>query len=85
MNTTYADTLGKALATRDNLAIYKEPTSGMFAVYSVAREMLWDADYNYLGLGDRLEAIRIGYVSDIENAEYAFDVAKEELTALAGA
>ena len=85
MNITYADTLGKALATRGNLEIYKEPGSGMLAVYSVVREMLWDADYNYLGLGDRLEAVRIGYVSDIENAEHAFDVAQEELAAAAGA
>jgi hypothetical protein len=51
----------------------------MLAVYSVGREMLWDADYNYLGLGERLEAVRIGYVSDLENAEHAFDAAEEEL------
>jgi hypothetical protein len=82
MNTTYADELGKCLAERNNLRIHTEPSSGMLAVYSVAREMLWDANYNYLGLGDRLEAVLIGYVSDIDNAEHAFDVAEEELRAL---
>lgn len=85
MNTVYADTLGNALATRGNLAIYVEPTSGMLAVYSIAKEMLWDAADNYLGLGERLEAVRIGYVSSIENAEHAFDVAQAELAALGAA
>jgi hypothetical protein len=79
MSIIYADTLGQSLAQRDNLHIYAEPNSGMLAVYSVGREMLWDADYNYLGLGERLEAVRIGYVSDLENAEHAFDAAEEEL------
>jgi hypothetical protein len=79
MSIIYSDTLGTALAIRNNLAIHAEPNSGMLAVYSIGREMLWDSDYNYLGLGDRLEAIRVGYVSDIENAEHAFDAAEEEL------
>jgi hypothetical protein len=79
MTIIYADTLGTALAIRNNLAIHTEPTSGMLAVYSIGREMLWDTNYNYLGLGDREEALLIGYVSDIENAEHAFDVAEEEI------
>jgi len=83
MTTTYADELGKCYAKRGSLRIHTEPSSGMLAVYSVAREMLWDAEYNYLGLGDRLEAVLIGYVADIDNAEHAFDVAEEELRVLA--
>ena len=84
MKTIYADELGKCFAKRNNLAIYKEPRNEMLAVYSIVKEVLWDSEGNYIGLGDRLEAVRIGYVSNIENAEHAFDAAQAELAALAG-
>lgn len=82
MSTIYADTLGKALATRGNFKIFND--NGHLAVFHVAKELLWDENDNHF-YGNRDEAVRVGYVSDIANAEIAFDAAEAELAALGAA
>jgi hypothetical protein len=70
--TIYASELGKCVAKKDNYRAYKE--GGLYAIYSVCREMIWDKDYNCT-FGKKLEAVRVGYVQDIDN----FDMAVYEL------
>lgn len=82
MKTIYENKLGKCYAKRGSYRIYKEPGSGHYAVYMVAREALWTKDNDFIGFGSRYEAVMVGYVANIENAEYAFDMAEEESRAL---
>jgi DNA-dependent RNA polymerase auxiliary subunit epsilon len=70
--TIYASELGKCVAKKDNYRAYKD--GGIYAIYSVCREMIWDKDYNCT-FGTKLEAVHVGYVQDINN----FDMAVEEL------
>jgi hypothetical protein len=76
--TTYANELGKCYGTRNNLRIYKDRE--MFAVYLVMKEWDFDANDNIIE-GDREEAVLVGYVADITNKEYAFDLAEAEIRA----
>lgn len=66
--TIYANELGKCVAKKDNYRAYKD--GGIYAIYRVGREMIWDADYN-CKLGTKLEAVHAGYVANIENFEMA--------------
>lgn len=72
IQTIYASELGKCVAKKDNYRAYKE--GGLYAIYSVCREMIWDENYNCT-FGKKLEAVRVGYVQDIDN----FDMAVYEL------
>ena len=76
--TTYVNELGKCYGERKNLRIYKDRE--MFAVYLVMKE--WDFDANDKIIeGEREEAVLVGYVADITNKEYAFDLAEAEIRA----
>ena len=76
MSTKYASDLGKCYGKRGNLHIYKD--GGMHAVFMVMREFDFDANDNIVE-GDRLEATLIGYVANLENMDYAFDMAEAEI------
>lgn len=76
MTTTYANELGKCYGQRGNLRIYKE--RDMYAVFTVMKEFDFDENDNIVE-GEREEAVLVGYVSDITNMDYAFDVAQAEL------
>jgi hypothetical protein len=80
--TKYADELGKCFGKRGNLQIHKD--GEMFAVFMITKE--WDFDANdQIIEGEREEATLIGYIADISNKEYAFDVAEYEIRAVAKA
>ena len=74
--TKYVDQLGKCYGKRGNLHIYKD--GDMHAVFMVMKEFDFDANDNIVE-GERLEATLIGYVADIKNMEYAFDMAQAEI------
>lgn len=76
MTTTYANELGKCYGERGNLRIYKD--RDLYAIYLVMKEFDFDADGKIVE-GEREEATFIGYVSDITNPDYAFDLAEEEM------
>ena len=72
----YVSELGKCVAKKNNYRAFKE--GELFAIYSVCREMIWDADYN-CKFGKKLTGIRVGYVAHIENFEMAVEELKEEM------
>jgi hypothetical protein len=74
--TIYANELGKCVAKKDNYRAYKD--GGLFAIYSVSRELIWDKDYNFT-VGKKLEAIRVGYIAHLENFEMCVEELKEEM------
>ena len=76
--TTYANELGKSYGERGNLRIYKD--RDLFGIYLVMKEFDFDANDNIIE-GDREEAVLVGYVADITNKEYAFDLAEQEIKA----
>jgi hypothetical protein len=78
--TIYASELGKCVRKENNFRAYKD--GGMFALYMVAKEMIWNADNTDYKVGTRLEAVKVGYFTKIENFEDAVDTAKEELAYL---
>lgn len=80
MTTTYANELGKCYAQRNNLRVYKD--RDLFGIYIVAKEWDFDANDNIIE-GEREEAVLVGYVSDLANLEYAFDMAELEIKATA--
>tara|TARA_R110000868_G_scaffold338487_1_gene599253 strand:- start:223 stop:483 length:261 start_codon:yes stop_codon:yes gene_type:complete len=75
--TIYANELGKCVAKKDNYRAYKD--NGIYAIYSVCRELIWDKDYNCTW-GTKLEAVHVGYVSNIENFEMAVEELKIEMS-----
>lgn len=76
MSTKYVSDLGKCYGKRGNLHIYKD--GGMPAVFMVMKEFDFDANDNIVE-GERLEATLIGYVANMENKDYAFDMAQAEI------
>ena len=78
--TIYASELGKCVRKENNYRAYKD--GGMFALYMVAKEMIWNEDNTDYKVGTRLEAVKVGYFTKIENFGNAIDVAKEELSYL---
>ena len=76
-HTTYVKDLGKCVAKTDNYRAYKE--GELFALYLVGREMIWNTTNTGYKYSNRLEAVKVGYFSDIENFEMAVDSAKEEM------
>jgi hypothetical protein len=73
----YTNELGKCVRKENNYRAYKE--GSVFALYMVAKEMIWNADNTDFKIGTRLEAVKVGYFTQIENFEDAVDTAKEEL------
>ena len=76
--TTYASELGKCVAKKDNYRAYKD--GGLFAIYMVAPELIWNADNTDYTVGKKLEAVHAGYVSDIKNFEMAVEELKMEMS-----
>lgn len=74
--TKYADELGKCYGKRDNLRIYKD--GEMLAIFLVMKEFDFDNDGKIVE-GEREEAVFVGYIADIKNKEYAFDMAQQEI------
>lgn len=74
--TKYADELGKCYGKRGNLRIYKDRE--MFAIFLVMKEFDFDNDGKIVE-GEKEEAVFVGYVADMKNKEYAFDMAQEEI------
>ena len=74
--TKYANELGKCYGKRGNLRIYKERE--MFAIFLVMKEFDFDNDGKIVE-GEKEEAVFIGYIADIKNKEYAFDMAQQEI------
>jgi hypothetical protein len=74
--TKYADELGKCYGKRGNLRIYKD--GEMFAIFLVMKEFDFDNDGKIVE-GEKEEAVLVGYIADIKNKEYAFDMAQEEI------
>ena len=74
--TIYANELGRCYAKTEkgNIRAYKD--GGLFRLYLVGREMIWNADITDCKYGNRLEASATSvYFRDIEN----FDMAVYEL------
>lgn len=76
IKTTYADELGKCVRKEDNYRAYKE--EGIYALYIVAKEFIWNEDFTSFKKGTRLEAVKVGYFTSLDNFEEAVDRAKEE-------
>ena len=84
--TQYAAELGKCYAkTADgHIRAYKE--GGLFRLYLVGREMIWNADSTDFKIGNRLEAVATDvHIRDIENFEMAVYELQCELNYLAKA
>lgn len=87
--TIYADQLGKCYNQSETgfYRLYREngKADGMFAIYLVCQEILWDkmtADATEVVYGERLEATFGGYLSDPANFEYGVNELKAELAYL---
>ena len=78
IKTTYASDLGKCFAKNDNYRAYKD--GGLFAIYMVAPELIWNADNTDYTVGKKLEAVQVGYIANIENFEMAVDELKMEMS-----
>lgn len=81
LHSKYADELGTCYGERNNLRVYLD--GGKYpAVYAVGPEIIFTD--NGIEYGERLEATLIGHISSLDNIEYGFDLAEEELRAYAG-
>jgi hypothetical protein len=79
MTIKYTDEMGKCYGKRNNLEIYKDECG--FAVYLTGKE--FDVTENgEIIEGERIEAVFVGYIMDIENKEIAFDNAEAEIASL---
>jgi hypothetical protein len=76
----FADEMGKCFGKRGSLRIYKD--GEMFGVYIVMKEFDFDANDNIIE-GKRETATLVGYVSDISDKEFAFDLAQQEIRSVA--
>jgi hypothetical protein len=81
MATKYTDEMGKPVAVRGKFQMFKE--KDLHAIYHVSKEWDFDANDNIVE-GDRYEALLIGYVADISNLGFAFDLAEQTMRAEAG-
>lgn len=84
--TQYAADLGKCYAkTADgHIRAYKD--GGLFRLYLVGREMIWNADNTDYKVGNRLEAVATDvHIRDIENFDMAVYELECELSYLAKA
>lgn len=74
----YTDEMGKAVAVRGKFQIFKERE--LHAIYYVSKELAFDENDNIID-GERDEAYFVGYVADISDINYAFDLAEEQMRA----
>ena len=78
--TIYASELGHCYGKLDNYRAYKD--GSIYAIYAVAKELIWNADNTDFKVGTRLEAVQVGYIQDISNFEMAVDMCKHETARL---
>ncbi len=71
--------MGKCYGKRNNLEIYKDACG--YAIYLTGKEFDVTDDGQIIE-GERIEAILVGYIMNIENKEIAFDNAEAEIAAL---
>lgn len=84
--TQYAAELGKCYAKTADGHIRAYKGGGLFRLYLVGREMIWNADNTDCKLGNRLEAVATDvHIRDIENFEMAVYELQCELNYLAKA
>jgi hypothetical protein len=72
--TIYASELGHCYGKLDNYRAYKD--GGIYAIYMVGKELIWNADNTDFKVGTRLEAVQVGYIQDIRNFEVAVEECK---------
>lgn len=82
MATTYVSELGKCVAQTEDGKFRAFEDNGMYRVYLVGREMNFDADYNFIGYGKRLEATGMDYFVHLDDFLTAVDNCEEELRCL---
>mgnify|MGYP003353571255 CR=1 FL=1 len=73
ITTTYANDLGKCYAkTEDGRFRAYKADFGLYEIYLVGKEMIWNADNTDYKVGNRLEAVATGvYFKDLENFDMA--------------
>lgn len=73
--TTYANELGRCYAKTSDGHIRAYKDGGLFRIYLVGREMIWNDDITDFKIGNRFEAVATDvHFRDIDN----FDMAVEE-------
>lgn len=82
MATVYVSDLGKCYAQTEDGTFRAFKDGDMFRVYLVGREMKFDADYNFIGYGNRLEASGMTYFVHLDDFLTAVDGCQEELRCL---
>ena len=65
IKTIYASELGKPVAKSGNYRAYKD--GGIFSIYLVGREMLWNADNTDFKIGNKFEAVHVGNIAHLES------------------
>lgn len=85
MATTYVNELGKCYGQAEGGTFRAFKDGGMYRVYLVGREMNFDADYNFIGYGKRLEASGMTYFTNLDNFAAAVEDCKAELSCLMAA
>lgn len=82
MATTYVNELGKCYAQAEGGKFRAFKDGSMYRVYLVGREMNFDADYNFIGYGKRLEASGMTYFIHLDDFLTAVEDCKAELSCL---
>lgn len=82
MATTYVSELGKCYGEAEDGKFRAYKDGGMYRVYLVGREMKFDADYNFIGYGKRLEASGMTYFTNLDDFLAAVEDCKDELRCL---
>lgn len=83
--TTYASDLGKCYAEAENGKFRAYKDGGMFRVYLCGKEMNFDANYNFIGYGKRIEASGMTYFTHLDDFLTAVEDCKDELNYLMAA
>lgn len=68
--------LGKCYAKDGQYRLYK--ADGLWAIYLVGPELIWNDDKSDLVRGTKLEAVLGGYISDPDNFDIGVDSLKAE-------
>ena len=82
MATTYVSELGKCYAKTSDGKFRAFKDGNLFRVYLVGYEMNFDADYNFVGYGKRLEAQGMTYFVHLNDFENAVVECQDELSCL---
>ena len=66
-----------AQAEGGHFRLYK--VDGLWAIYLVSKEWIWNEDNTGYTVGEALEGVFGGHISDPDNFEYGVEAIKEEL------